>query len=171
MTRLLPIGLLVAAITGACIASAPATELVAQADSVGGSIGGSIGGSFGGSIEVSPGAPAARRAPRARPVPDEAAPVQRRAAARPRPSFDGAWSVSSGGGCSAAGTSQVTISGGRVISQAGVTGHVSPSGAVNTMSSYNGLTVVGRGQITGQSAQGVYRQSDGCQGTWSAVKL
>lgn len=84
-------------------------------------------------------------------------------------SYDGVWSVSSGG-CSGAGTGQVMISGGRISSSSG-SGSVSPSGAVSTVSTVNGLTIVGQGRITGQFASGVYRQSDGCTGSWSAVKL
>lgn len=121
------------------------------------------------------------REPRA-PAPRRPAPTSRRSAAVPRrpapppverppaPSFDGAWAVSAGGGCASAGTSQVTILGGRVIGQ-GVTGRVGPLGDVSTLGTFNGLTVAGRGRISGGTAYGSYRQSDGCVGPWSAVRL
>ena len=88
-----------------------------------------------------------------------------------RPSFDGAWMVSADGPCSGAGTSQVLISGGRIVGQNGGGGHVSPSGIVDTIANIDGVTVIGQGRIHGRTASGVYRQSDGCSSSWSAVKL
>jgi hypothetical protein len=101
-----------------------------------------------------------------------AAPSSAHARARTtaQPAFDGAWAVTSGGPCIAAGTSQVTISGSRIISPMG-SGSVTPAGVVSTVSSFNGLTITGKGRIVGRTASGSYRQSDGCAGTWSAVKL
>lgn len=153
------------------------------------------GGGIGGSL-VEPEVAPARPKPRAsRPAAAHVAPAPRvivkreiiyepRYVARPAPptrrrgearegglaSYDGVWTVSSGGGCSGAGTGQVTISAGRIIGSSG-TGRVSATGAVSTVSAVAGLTIVGQGQIVGRSASGVYRQSDGCTGSWSAVKL
>lgn len=136
------------------------------------------GGSIGGSIDPAPAAAAPRpQRPRPRAQPQRQAPAprsaERRAPARRAAgaSFDGAWTVSAGGACASAGTNQVVISGRNVISQGMVTGHVSAGGAVTTLASINGLTVSGRGQIVGSSASGIYRQSDGCSGPWSAIKL
>ena len=84
--------------------------------------------------------------------------------------FDGSWSVSAGGPCSAAGTNQVVISGGHISGQ-GVSGTVSRSGSVQTVGNINGLTVIGRGRISGNAASGSYKQSDGCSGPWSGYKL
>ncbi len=84
--------------------------------------------------------------------------------------FDGTWSVSSGGGCSAAGNGQVSIAHGRVMSPNG-SGRVGPDGSVSTVSTAGGMTIVGQGRIVGNAASGSYRQSDGCVGPWSAVKL
>lgn len=88
-----------------------------------------------------------------------------------RASFDGAWTVSAAGPCLSAGTSQVMISGSRIMGQNGEGGHVSPSGAVTTVGNIDGVTVVGNGQISGRSASGIYQQSDGCSGSWNAVKF
>ncbi len=132
---------------------------------------GGEGGSLGGSL------PQAEPAERPH-APSSGNPVRR--AMPPRParragggvaSFDGAWSVSAGGSCASAGTSEVTISRGRIIGQGGVSGSVSPGGGVSTMSALNGMTIIGHGRITGGAASGVYRQSDGCTGPWSAVRL
>ena len=84
--------------------------------------------------------------------------------------FDGTWSVSSGGGCQTAGTGQVTIAQGRIIAANG-NGRVGPDGSVSTVSTVAGMTIVGQGRIVGNAASGSYRQSDGCVGPWSAVRL
>ena len=98
-----------------------------------------------------------------------AAPAPRRHVGRA--GFDGTWSVSAAGPCSGAGTSQVMISGGRIMGQNGGSGHVSPGGTVSTVGVVNGVTVVGEGQISGRFGSGIYRQSDGCSSSWDAVKL
>ena len=100
--------------------------------------------------------------------------AHRASAPRPRASrasFDGTWIVSADGPCLAAGSSQVMISGGRIMGQNGGGGHVTPGGAITTVSNINGVTVLGEGQIEGRSASGIYRQSDGCSSSWSAVRL
>ena len=173
---------------GAAVPSQVLAAPIVLAQVEGGGVGGSLAAPETRTVRAKPRpshAPAARAAPAPRVIVRreviyEPRYVPRPAAPRPaRPSatrsasverFNGAWSVSSGGGCSAAGTGQVTISGGRVIAANG-SGQVSPTGAVSTTSSYNGVTIVAQGQIAGQSASGVYRQSDGCSGTWSAVRL
>ena len=100
------------------------------------------------------------------------------AAARPAPRaranrglFDGTWAVSASGPCLSAGTSQVMISGGRIMGQNGGGGHVTPGGVVSTVGNVDGVTVVGEGQISGRSGSGIYTQSDGCSSSWNAVKL
>ena len=84
--------------------------------------------------------------------------------------FDGTWSVSSGGGCPAAGNGEVRIAHGHVLAANG-SGRVGPDGAVDTVTTVAGMTVVGQGRIVGNAASGSYRQSDGCTGPWSAVRL
>lgn len=139
----------------------------AQDDSAGGSIGGSIGGS----VEINP--PAAHRprpqASRAAPRAEAQARPTHRAAARGG-GFDGAWQVTASGNCSGAGSSQYTVTGGRIVGPYGG-GRVSPSGAVSTVGSVAGLSVVSEGRLQGSSGQGIYHQSDGCSGPWVAMKL
>ncbi len=140
----------------------------------------SEGGSIGGKIQSSERAPRAKRVAKPKPEPEaEPAPRVKRAAPAPRAprsaggnggNYDGAWAISAGGSCAAAGSNQITISGARVIGQ-GIAGSVSPSGAVSTQGSLSGLTIYGSGQISGSRASGTYRQSDGCSGPWTGYKL
>ncbi|WP_237477422.1 hypothetical protein [Lichenibacterium dinghuense] len=160
--------------------------VVAQAD--GGGVGGSLAAPATRTVRAKPRprpAAAARSAPTPAPrvivrreVVYQPRYIERPAAPEPRrsarasgglASYDGMWTVSSNG-CSAAGTTQVMISRGRISASNG-SGRVSPSGAVSIVSAVNGLTIAGQGQITGGSASGSFRQSDGCAGSWSAVKL
>jgi len=84
--------------------------------------------------------------------------------------FDGAWAVSAVGvTCSGGSQSAVVVTSGRIIGQ-GVSGQVSPNGAVNTVGSSNGITIISSGKLSGRSGTGTFRQSDGCTGRWSAVK-
>lgn len=172
-----------------CSRAGAAPLVVAQAE--GGGIGGSLGGSIAApearTVQAKPrvrraAAPRAASAPRV--IVERRVVYQPRYVERPRAEprrrgassggnlaqYDGTWSVSAGGGCSAAGTSQVMISAGRIMGQNGG-GHVTPDGTVNTVGSYNGLSIAAQGQMTAQSASGIYRQSDGCSGPWSGVKL
>ena len=84
--------------------------------------------------------------------------------------FDGTWSVSSGGGCPTAANGEVRIAHGRIIAANG-NGRVGPDGSVSTVTTVAGMTIVGQGRIAGNTASGSYRQSDGCVGPWSAVRL
>ena len=84
--------------------------------------------------------------------------------------YNGAWMVSSEGPCTGIGSGQVTIMNGRIIGPNGA-GRVSPGGAVHTITNVNGVTTVSDGLITGGTASGSYRQSTGCSGIWTAVKL
>lgn len=111
------------------------------------------------------------------------APVRRKQAEEPPPrrsssrrsggdggrSFDGNWVVNASPGCASSGTGQVMISGGRIVGQ-GISGSISSSGAIRTVGSMNGLTIVSSGRANGSSASGVYRQSDGCSGTWRGMR-
>jgi hypothetical protein len=85
-------------------------------------------------------------------------------------SFDGAWAVSSVGvTCSGGSQSAVVVTSGKIIGQ-GVSGQVSPNGAVNTVGNSNGITIISTGRLSARSGSGTFRQSDGCTGRWSAVK-
>ena len=97
---------------------------------------------------------------------------QRRAA--PRSSgggggnFDGAWVVNSVG-CGSTTRGAVVVTSGRVIGE-GVTGTISPNGAVRTTGNYNGIVVASSGHVSSRSGSGTFRQSNGCGGSWTATK-
>ncbi|RXG89343.1 hypothetical protein [Bradyrhizobium zhanjiangense] len=82
--------------------------------------------------------------------------------------FDGAWMVTSIG-CGGTTSGAVVVSSGKVIGQ-GVTGTVSPNGAVRTVGQGEGVTFTGSGRLGGRSGSGTWRRSDGCGGTWSSAK-
>ncbi len=130
---------------------------------------GTDGGSLGGGIPPTSRAPR----PRVRPKADHERRPSPRLARRPEDGlakFDGTWSVSSGGGCPTAGNGEVRVAHGRIIAANG-NGRVGPDGSVSTVTTVAGMTVVGQGRIVGNAASGSYRQSDGCVGPWSAVRL
>ncbi|QOZ25553.1 hypothetical protein [Bradyrhizobium sp. CCBAU 51753] len=83
-------------------------------------------------------------------------------------SVDGAWVVTSVG-CGGTSTGAVVITSGRIIGE-GLTGSVSASGAARSVFQANGLTSIGSGRVSGRSGAGTFRRSDGCSGTWSAIK-
>jgi hypothetical protein len=83
--------------------------------------------------------------------------------------FDGAWTVVSRG-CSGAGTGSIMVSGGRIVGQ-GVSGSISPNGAIRSVVNLgNGGVSIGSGRASGRTASGIYRQSDGCTGRFTAVR-
>jgi hypothetical protein len=82
--------------------------------------------------------------------------------------FDGAWVVTSIG-CGGTTSGAVVVSSGKVIGQ-GVSGTVSPSGAVRTVGQGEGVTFTGAGHLGARSGSGTWRRSDGCGGTWSSIK-
>ena len=134
---------------------------------------GSAGGSIGNdekSLSGSRDAPRAVESPaRRRAKPESAEP---RRAARTGGggggNFDGAWIVNSVG-CGGTTRGAVVVTSGRVIGE-GVSGTVSPSGAVRTVGNFNGVIVNSSGHLSGRSGSGNFRQSTGCGGTWTASK-
>jgi len=84
--------------------------------------------------------------------------------------FDGAWIVNSvGTTCSGSSRNAVVVTSGRIIGQ-GVSGRVSPNGAVNAINNSSGVTSTSVGRLSGRSGSGTFRQSDGCSGRWTASK-
>jgi hypothetical protein len=151
------------AMTSGFFAKAAVAALVslgsAQIAAAQGSMGGSIGvqeKSVSGDREAPRAAPPAQK--RSAPEPKRAAPRQRGGG-----NYDGVWHVTNIGCGGVPGTA--TVSGGR-ISGGGVTGSVSPSGAVRSSSAVS----VGWGQISGSRASGGFRTNDGCTGRWTAVR-
>ncbi|MCP3368981.1 hypothetical protein [Bradyrhizobium cajani] len=82
--------------------------------------------------------------------------------------FDGAWVVTSVG-CGGSTSGAVVVSSGKVIGQ-GVSGTVSPSGAVSTFGQGDGVTFTSSGRLAARRGSGTWRRSDGCGGTWSSSK-
>lgn len=150
------------ALLAVCLSLLVVPELASAQGATGGSLG-NDNKSLSGSREAAP----ARRA-----RPERAERIERRAPTPRRSNggnFDGAWTVVASGGCAVSGTSTVMISGGRVYAQ-GLSGSVSPSGAVRTVGSSGGLTIISTGRISGNTGYGAYRQSDGCSGTLRAIR-
>lgn len=83
-------------------------------------------------------------------------------------SFDGAWVVNSVG-CGGTTRGAVIVTSGRVIGE-GVSGTISPNGAVRTVGNYNGIVVISTGRVSSRSGSGTFRQSNGCGGSWTAAK-
>jgi hypothetical protein len=127
-------------------------------------------GSMGGSIGVQEKSVSGdRESPRAAPPPprQRSAPEPKRAAPKPagRPAnYDGAWLVNNIG-CGG-GAGRVTVSGGRISGDGGVTGSVSGNGSVNTRTSVS----VGWGRVSGSRGSGGFRTNDGCTGRWTSVR-
>ena len=136
-----------------------------------GSAGGSIGNdekSLSGSRE----APRSVESPTRRSKPRSEAAEPRRAAPKSGGggggNFDGAWVVNSVG-CGSTTTGAVVVTSGRVIGE-GVTGTISPNGAVRTTGNFNGIVVTSSGRVSSRSGSGTFQQSNGCGGTWTASK-
>jgi hypothetical protein len=134
-----------------------------------GSAGGSIGNdekSLSGSRE----APRSVESPARRSKPRSEAAEPRRVAPRSGGggNFDGAWVVNSVG-CGSTTRGAVVVTSGRVIGE-GVSGTISPNGAVRTTGNFNGIVVTSSGRGSGRSGSGSFQQSNGCGGTWTASK-
>jgi len=82
--------------------------------------------------------------------------------------FDGRW-IFTGGGCKGAGSVSAVIKGGKVIVRGGG-GQVTPDGTIHTVGAGNGLTLTAEGRLSGETGSGTYDRSDGCSGTWIAIK-
>lgn len=141
---------------------------LAQAQS--GSTGGSIGNdekSLSGSREPPRASESEKSARRSKPEADE---PRRASQSSGASSFDGAWVVNSvGTTCSGSSRNAVVVTSGRIIGQ-GVSGRVSPNGAVSAINNSSGVTATSVGRLSGRSGSGTFRQSDGCSGRWTASK-
>jgi hypothetical protein len=82
--------------------------------------------------------------------------------------FDGRW-VFTGAGCRGAGSVSAVIKGGKVMVRGGG-GNVTTDGIIHTVGAGNGLTLTAEGRLSGDSGSGTYDRSDGCSGTWIAIK-
>ena len=86
-------------------------------------------------------------------------------------SFDGAWMVSGVGNAVCPGNvnNAVIVTNGH-IDGGGAQGTVSANGALYTTARGNGMTMVSTGKLSGRRGTGTFRQTDGCGGTWTAIK-
>ena len=86
--------------------------------------------------------------------------------------FDGTWTsvAISNNGCTGTSKATVTISGGSVTTNDGLSGTVSGSGAMRAVWSGKGMTGTLSGRFSGQTGQGTFSRSDGCSGSWSMSK-
>ena len=82
--------------------------------------------------------------------------------------FDGRWTFTSAG-CKYTGTLQATIKQGRVIVRGGG-GRVEPDGTLHTVGGGGGMTLMAEGHLDQEAGSGTFDRSDGCSGTWVAIK-
>ena len=82
--------------------------------------------------------------------------------------FDGRWTFTSAG-CRYTGSIGAVIKHGRVIVRGGG-GQVDPDGAIHTVGAGGGMTLTAEGRLAGDTGSGTFNRSDGCLGTWIAIK-
>jgi hypothetical protein len=82
--------------------------------------------------------------------------------------FDGAWTFTSAG-CSHTGTLPAVITGGKIVIRGG-SGQVSPDGTLHSVGAGNGMTLSAVGRLSGNTGAGTFNRSDGCVGSWIAIK-
>jgi len=95
-------------------------------------------------------------------VPPGSAPLQNNRA------FDGAWTFTSAG-CRYTGTLPAKIVDGKIIVKGG-SGQVDPGGTLHSVGAGNGMTLTAVGRLTGNTGAGTFSRSDGCVGSWIAIK-
>jgi hypothetical protein len=82
--------------------------------------------------------------------------------------FDGIWKFTSAG-CPHTGTLPAIITGGRIVVQGG-SGQVDPDGTLHSVGAGNGMTLSAVGRLSGNTGAGTFNRSDGCIGSWIAIK-
>lgn len=82
--------------------------------------------------------------------------------------FDGRWIFTSAG-CTNTGSLAAIIKGGRIIVRGGG-GQVSPDGTLHSVGAGGGLTLTAEGRLYGDAGSGTFDRSDGCSGSWIAIK-
>lgn len=82
--------------------------------------------------------------------------------------FDGVWTFTSAG-CPYTGSLPAKIVGGKIIVRGG-SGQVDPDGALHSVGAGNGMTLTADGQLSGTTGSGTFNRSDGCVGSWIAIK-
>jgi len=82
--------------------------------------------------------------------------------------FDGRWIFTSAG-CKNTGSLPATIKQGRIIVRGG-SGQVAPDGTLHSVGAGGGMTLTAEGHLDLETGSGTFDSSDGCSGTWIAVK-
>jgi hypothetical protein len=82
--------------------------------------------------------------------------------------FDGRWTFTSAG-CKNTGSLPATIKQGRIIIRGG-SGQVSPDGTLHSVGAGGGMTLTAEGHLDLETGSGTFDRSDGCSGTWIAIK-
>jgi hypothetical protein len=82
--------------------------------------------------------------------------------------FDGLWTFTSAG-CTYTGSLPARIVGGKIIVRGG-SGRVDPDGTLRSVGAGNGMTLTAVGQLSGNTGSGTFNRSDGCAGSWIAIK-
>lgn len=101
----------------------------------------------------------------------EESPAEEAARATPEQNgtdFDGRWIFTSAG-CSHTGSLPATIRKGKIIVKGGA-GTVGPDGTLHSVGAGGGMTLTAVGQLSGNNGSGTFNRSDGCVGTWIAIK-
>lgn len=82
--------------------------------------------------------------------------------------YDGRWTFSSAG-CPNTGSLNATIKSGRIIVRGGG-GYVDPDGSLHSVGAGGGMTLTAEGRLSGDTGSGTFDRSDGCSGSWIAIK-
>jgi hypothetical protein len=100
------------------------------------------------------------------PRPDEETP--RATPEEDNKSFDGAWTFTSAG-CRYTGSLVALIIDGKIVVRGG-SGQVDPDGTLHSVGAGNGMTLSAVGRLSGNTGAGTFNRSDGCVGSWIAIK-
>jgi hypothetical protein len=66
-------------------------------------------------------------------------------------------------------TLPAVITDGRIFIKGG-SGQVDPDGPLHSVGAGNGMTLTAVGQLSGNTGAGTFNRSDGCVGSWIAIK-
>jgi hypothetical protein len=83
-------------------------------------------------------------------------------------SFDGKWTFTSAG-CRHTGSLVALIIDGKIVVRGG-SGQVDPDGTLHSVGAGNGMTLSAVGRLSGNTGAGTFNRSDGCVGSWIAIK-
>jgi hypothetical protein len=82
--------------------------------------------------------------------------------------YDGAWTFTSAG-CRHTGSLVALIIDGKIVVRGG-SGQVDPDGTLHSVGAAKGMTLNAVGRLSGNTGAGTFNRSDGCVGSWIAIK-